>query len=131
MPLLAYPIRGMAFGGKDEVFNLSGLLNSSITDTTNGIKSSLHLTTDKWFSVDKGQHFLGSMIIMIGLTLSMEQRAETARSCSHYYGAGFTISLGLAKEFRDHTRPNNFFSYKDLLADILGICAGGILVSLK
>jgi uncharacterized protein YfiM (DUF2279 family) len=42
---------------------------------------------------------------------------------------GATFSLGIAKEFYDKSRSENHFSWKDLLADVVGIGAGFIILN--
>lgn len=98
-----------------------------------GCVQQLHKTAsdslgDSWFSSDKGLHFIGGMISTVSVGKSMQRFAKTERKKSIMIGAGFTISLGLAKEAFDSLQPKNIFSYKDLLADCLGIAIGIILL---
>jgi uncharacterized protein YfiM (DUF2279 family) len=104
-------------------------ISSTALRLNNGI--SRPRTGDNWLGTDKGQHFLGSMITMIGMTLSFDKFTTATRPASRIYGAGVVLSLGVGKECRDRMQKDNIFSYKDLLADVLGICAGGIIVSLR
>jgi len=41
----------------------------------------------------------------------------------------FSLSLGLIKEIRDGFKPQNAFSVKDFIADVLGAVVGIMLVS--
>ncbi len=85
---------------------------------------------DKWFGTDKGRHLLGSAICTIGATKCLQRSADADQRKSLFIGAGFTLSLGMAKECRDATEAKNHFSYKDLIADIIGVIIGGFLVSI-
>jgi putative lipoprotein len=85
--------------------------------------------SDPWFGRDKVHHFLTSALLSgVGYYFLREEQ-----SCSNKFsqqgGFGFSISLGLAKEVRDGFKPQNAFSVKDLVADILGTLVGIAIVS--
>ncbi len=42
-------------------------------------------------------------------------------------GALSGIFLGIGKEYGDHTSPGNIWSWGDLVADALGVVAGGVV----
>lgn len=86
---------------------------------------------DKWLGADKGLHVLGSAICTIGVTKCLQRFADTGKRSSLLFGCGITFSLGVTKEFRDVTVAKNHFSYKDLIADIIGVMIGGVIVSGK
>jgi len=85
---------------------------------------------DLWFSPDKGYHVLGSMI---GTTLVGQisiKHFNNSMKKSQLIAAGTTITIGFAKEIYDSERPDNYFSWKDLAADGVGIIIGIILLGL-
>jgi len=95
-------------------------IKSNQTDTTTH--------NDRWISVDKGYHLIGSIISTTGITNLNIRFAKIENDKSLFIGAGFTLSLGLGKEFWDGRQENNYFSWKDLTADILGILIGSLLM---
>lgn len=90
----------------------------------------LHVKSDKWIAVDKGYHLVGSLICTTGISNSCLRFAKIKKERSIQIGAGFTITLGLGKEFWDGRHKNNIFSWKDLTADILGIIIGSALLQI-
>jgi len=89
-----------------------------------------NINTDRWISVDKGFHLVGSLISTIGMSKSCIRFAEIKQKKSIWIGAGLSFTFGLSKEIRDGYQPNNFFSWKDLSADIAGILIGVALLQI-
>lgn len=85
--------------------------------------------SDSWFSRDKAHHFLTSAFLTTaGYYYSREQK-KFSNFKSQQNGIYFSLSLGMLKEIRDGLKKNNSFSWKDLVADILGTAVGLALVS--
>ncbi len=86
---------------------------------------------DKWLSPDKGYHLVGSMIgtTLVG-QLSMKG-FDTSRGKSQIIGVGAAFSLGLAKEIYDSGKQKNKFSWKDLMANGVGIIVGVVLLGIN
>ena len=82
---------------------------------------------DKYFAPDKAKHFLAGMISTIFIYKSVEN--YMSENQGRYLAGGVTFSLGIAKEFYDKSRPENHFSWNDLLADVVGIGAGFIILN--
>jgi uncharacterized protein YfiM (DUF2279 family) len=85
---------------------------------------------DRWFGDDKIRHAVGSMILT---TLSAQiaiRKFDAAQTTGIRTGAGITLGLGFLKETYDQTKEDNFFSYKDLLADIVGITIGILILNI-
>ena len=89
------------------------------------------VTNDSWLSPDKGYHLVGSMIGTTFIGQLSLKGFDTSRQKSQIIGAGFTFSLGLAKEFYDSGEPKNKFSWKDLIADGVGIIIGVVLLGIN
>jgi len=85
---------------------------------------------DLWLAPDKGLHFLGSMMVTVAGAKTMEQQFAWPKSKSCNWAIGFSVSLGIGKELRDASRKNNFFSWKDLVADCLGTAFGRLLLEI-
>ena len=85
--------------------------------------------SDPWFGKDKVHHFLTSAFISGVGYYFLHEEQKNSNNLSQGGAFGLSISLGLAKEVRDGFEPQNAFSVKDLIADILGTLAGIVLVS--
>ncbi len=80
--------------------------------------------SDKWMSWDKLEH-LGVSAFFSGVFYNMfHDFYNNDRKSSTCFSATLTLSLGLGKEFYDRKTPPGRFSYKDLVADIVGIGLG-------
>jgi uncharacterized protein YfiM (DUF2279 family) len=81
-------------------------------------------TVDKWIAWDKIEH-TGVSALFSGVFYSIfRDFYNNNRESSTYFSATLTFSLGLGKEFYDKRSPKGRFSFKDLVADILGMGLG-------
>ena len=110
------------------------LVFSFVTARAGGFKllpDSLHSkaeqNTDSWLGVDKALHVTGSMIVMAAVSVNLQRRAAYSRPKALGVGFGFTFALGTAKELWDGSKTANYFSCKDLTANIIGACIGAFL----
>ena len=84
---------------------------------------------DKWLAWDKVEH-LGISALFSGTLYSVfHDFYDNDWKSSIYLSSSLTFSLGLGKEFYDRRTPHNKFSYKDLVADVLGIGIGLLIVT--
>lgn len=79
---------------------------------------------DKWLAWDKGKHFGVSAYLSAISYKIYHDFYHNPKESSLYFSGGLTFSLGLGKEVYDKNRPQGKFSYKDLVADVLGIGLG-------
>jgi len=86
------------------------------------------IESDSWLGVDKAVHLTGSMILTTGVIVGLQNLANKSKRKSMVIGVGFTFTLGVGKEICDSGKRGNFFSYKDLMANIIGTCIGAVLV---
>ena len=76
----------------------------------------------KWLSnklgvqSDKVLHFLVSFVIAFPLM-----------AVNIYLAIGVTLAIGLYKEFTDSHKEDNYWSWGDILADIIGMIGGLLL----
>ncbi len=76
---------------------------------------------DKWFAEDKAQHFLVSAFLTgLGFVVWREG-LDRSENQSLYFSGAATLGLGLGKELYDLKKPKGRASFKDLVADVLGI----------
>ena len=86
--------------------------------------SSAREQTDRWLAMDKFWHFSASFVT-VGATYHFgRDRISLSEPLSTGIATGGTITLGLTKEFYDLAGPGGRFSWRDLAADALGVCAG-------
>jgi uncharacterized protein YfiM (DUF2279 family) len=96
---------------------------AQIESGENGRPDSLRIS-DRWLAWDKLEHFGVSAFLS---TFSYEVYHDfynNSKKSSFCFSCGLTFGLGLGKEICDDKRPEGRFSYKDLVADVLGIAAG-------
>jgi uncharacterized protein YfiM (DUF2279 family) len=87
--------------------------------------------TDRWLSPDKGYHAMGSMISTTFIGQISKNGFGNSTEQSKIIGAGTTFALGLAKEIYDSGKTKNYFSWKDLTANGVGIIIGVLLLGIK
>jgi uncharacterized protein YfiM (DUF2279 family) len=86
---------------------------------------------DQWFSPDKGYHVMGSLISTTLLGQISIREFGTSVENSKVLGACTTLALGISKEIYDSGKSKNYFSWKDLTANGLGIIIGILLLGIK
>jgi uncharacterized protein YfiM (DUF2279 family) len=84
---------------------------------------------DLWAGKDKCKHFLLSGFWSGFGYLLCHRHFEHSEGESSLISGGIVLSLGVTKEIRDGFQPDNRFSYKDLVFDIVGIGCGLFIAS--
>jgi len=84
---------------------------------------------DLWAGKDKYKHFLLSGFWSGFSYLLCHRHLEYSQEKSLLISGGVVFSLGVTKEIRDGFQPDNRFSYKDLVFDIVGIGCGLFIAS--
>ena len=82
---------------------------------------------DSWFGIDKIKHFFMSAFIE-SVTYSALQAAHVNRRPALGGAIGVSAAFGIAREIHDKRTPGNWFSYRDLTWDAVGIGAGAVLL---
>jgi len=85
--------------------------------------------SDPWLGRDKMHHFLTSALLSSTGYYFFRDEHGFSNHASQRGGIGFSLSLGLLKEIRDGFQPDNAFSVKDLVADMLGTMVGILLIA--
>ena len=86
---------------------------------------------DHWFAEDKARHFIGSFISTIFISQICCRSLNEPADRSKVLSAGSVFAFGLVKEFSDYRKQDNYFSLKDLSANITGIIFGLIILNVK
>ncbi|RKY62292.1 MAG: hypothetical protein DRP96_00625 [Candidatus Neomarinimicrobiota bacterium] len=92
---------------------------NALADDANSVRS--RQIGDDWFGVDKLKH-LSSSFMITTTAYYFQANVGNVSSLNSRRNAGMvTISLGLSKEMFDRKKPNGFFSWRDLTADVMGV----------
>ena len=83
---------------------------------------------DRWLGEDKLQHFFVSAFLTGVGYLIVREPLRTSENRSVYYGSGFSFSVGLGKEIYDLQSKKGHPSFKDIVADLLGIGVAVLLI---
>ena len=85
------------------------------------VKTISHQPKDAWLAQDKADHFLTSTFLTgFGYYLGKKE-LDYSQNQSRTFSVGFSLTFGISKEIYDGVLKRGQPSYKDLVADILGI----------
>ncbi|MEO0089117.1 MAG: hypothetical protein ABIK56_01120 [candidate division WOR-3 bacterium] len=82
---------------------------------------------DNWFGEDKFFHFSVSFLLVGSSYHLLKCRLEKDKKSSVCFSLTSTLLIGIGKEIYDRKIKKEFFSYKDLLYDVIGIFCGYFL----
>ena len=85
---------------------------------------------DKWFAIDKVQHFSYSCLVSLGTQYVLVNKMGNDETSALPLSIGVSFTAGIAKEIQDSKSKNGFFSRKDLIANTIGIIFSIIIISL-
>jgi len=85
---------------------------------------------DKWFAIDKVQHFSYSCLVSLGIQYVLVNKMGKDETSALPVSLGISFTAGIAKEIQDSKSKNGFFSHKDLVANTMGIIFSVIIISL-
>ena len=109
------------------VFQPNGHCTSLIKDQCQlkvVVSDSIRMIPDKWFALDKVYHLVVSFSLVGSSYHLLANRIKVQKSYSTASSIGGVFALGITKELYDASRPDDRFSYRDLIYDILGIGIG-------
>jgi len=85
---------------------------------------------DKWFAIDKVQHFSYSCLVSLGTQYVLVNKMGRDETSALPVSLGISFTAGIAKEIQDSKSKNGFFSRKDVIANSMGIIFSVIIISL-
>jgi len=85
---------------------------------------------DSWFGKDKVQHVFGSAFITGLGFLMFREPLNRSENTALYSGSSVAFGLGVSKELYDRKSKKGRASYKDLVADLLGIGLTAFLIKI-
>ncbi len=84
---------------------------------------------DKWFAVDKAQHFTYSCLISLGCQYVLVNKSKNTESESLPVSTALSFVAGLSKELNDSRGKNGFFSMKDMIANCAGLLVAAAIIN--
>jgi uncharacterized protein YfiM (DUF2279 family) len=85
---------------------------------------------DKWFAIDKVQHFSYSCLVSLGTQYVLVNKIGKDETSALPVSLGISFTAGITKEIQDSKSKDGFFSRKDLVANTMGIVFSVIIISL-
>ena len=83
---------------------------------------------DKWFAIDKVQHFSYSCLIAFGCQYILVNKLKNTEKESLPVSSALSFGAGLLKELNDLKGKNGYFSLKDMVANSVGIGVAAIII---
>ncbi|MBN2364794.1 MAG: hypothetical protein EH225_01410 [Calditrichaeota bacterium] len=84
---------------------------------------------DHWLAPDKAKHLMGSLISTVFFHQVASHGFQSSQSEAALAAAGISFALGAGKECMDRRKEGNFFSWKDLVADVAGLLTGLVIAN--
>ena len=84
---------------------------------------------DKWFAVDKAQHFTYSCLISLGCQYVLVNKSKNTESKALPVSTALSFVAGLSKELNDSRGKNGFFSVKDMIANCAGLLVAAAIIN--
>ena len=106
--------------------------NSFLGDGNTEVKKSKNTNPevkDDWIAIDKLQHFSYSLLISLGCQYVLVNKMNNTEKSSLPISSAFSFSTGLLKELNDQKGKDGFFSFKDMVANFVGIMVGAIIIN--
>ena len=85
---------------------------------------------DKWFAIDKLQHFSYSCLISLGFQYVLVNKYDNSESEALPISTALSFSAGLSKELNDSRGKNGFFSVKDMIANCAGLIVASAIINI-
>ena len=90
----------------------------------------IKVQNDKWLAIDKVQHFSYSCFVSLGAQYMFVNKLEMDEKNALPFSSLLSLSAGTLKEMNDK-RGGSYFSFKDMVANGLGIVFAGIIISIQ
>ena len=85
---------------------------------------------DKWFAIDKLQHFSYSCMISLGCQYILVNKYDNSESEALPISTVLSFSAGLSKELNDSRGKSGFFSVKDMIANCAGLIVASAIIKI-
>ena len=105
------------------------ILEEEVSSQTADQKEKLK-RVDKWFAIDKLQHFSYSCLISLGCQYVLVNKYDNSESEALPISTVLSFSAGLSKELNDSRGKNGFFSVKDMIANCAGLIVASAIINI-
>ena len=105
------------------------ILEEEVSSQTADQKEKLK-RVDKWFAIDKLQHFSYSCLISLGCQYVLVNKYDNSESEALPISTTLSFSFGLSKELNDSKGKNGFFSVKDMIANCAGLIVASAIINI-
>jgi len=105
------------------------ILEEEVSSQTADQKEKLK-RVDKWFAIDKLQHFSYSCLISLGCQYVLVNKYDNSESEALPISTALSFSAGLSKELNDSRGKNGFFSVKDMIANCAGLIVASVIINI-
>jgi len=127
--LFIFIIASLALNAQNDLTNIQKINNYGVSlDRLSDMKNKSE-RVDKWFAIDKLQHFSYSCLISLGCQYVLVNKNGKTEEESLPISSSLSFSAGLLKELDDNRKENGFFSWKDMVANIVGIIVATVIIS--
>ena len=122
-------IASLALNAQNDLNNIQEINTSTASSSRLINMKNKAERVDKWFAIDKLQHFSYSCLISLGCQYVLVNKQNNTEEESLPVSSALSFSAGLLKELDDNRRENGFFSWKDMVANAVGIAVAAVIIS--
>ena len=127
--LFIFIIASLALNAQNDLTNTQEInISTASSKDLDNMKNKAE-RVDKWFAIDKLQHFSYSCLISLGCQYVLVNKQNNTEEESLPLSSALSFSAGLLKELDDNRRENGFFSWKDMVANAAGIAVAAVIIS--
>tara|TARA_B100001996_G_C18570615_1_gene558290 strand:- start:294 stop:695 length:402 start_codon:yes stop_codon:yes gene_type:complete len=127
--LFIFIIASLALNAQNDLTNTQELNTSTASSKDLDNMKNKAERVDKWFAIDKLQHFSYSCLISLGCQYVLVNKQNNTEEESLPISSALSFTAGLLKELDDDRRENGFFSWKDMVANAAGIAVAAVIIS--
>ena len=122
-------IASLALNAQNDLNNIQEINTSTASSKRlDNMKNKAEIV-DKWFAIDKLQHFSYSCLVSLGCQYILVNKNSNTEEESLPISTALSFSAGLLKELNDNRGKNGFFSWKDMVANAAGIAVAAVIIS--
>ena len=122
-------IASLALNAQNDLNNIQEINTSTASSKRLDNMKNKAERVDKWFAIDKLQHFSYSCLISLGCQYVLVNKQNNSEEESLPISSALSFSAGLLKELNDNRGKNGFFSWKDMVANAAGIAVAAVIIS--
>ena len=122
-------IASLALNAQNDLNNIQEINTSTASSKRLDNMKNKAERVDKWFAIDKLQHFSYSCLVSLGCQYILVNKNSNTEEESLPISSALSFSAGLLKELNDNRGKNGFFSWKEMVANAVGIAVAAVIIS--